>query len=44
MKILAISVTFYPDKELFERSVSSFVDFVDEVLVWENTPKEEAAE
>ena len=38
MKVLAIIVTYYPEKELLENNVSSFVDEVDKVLIWENTP------
>lgn len=38
MRILAIVVTYYPEKELLESNVSAFVDEVDKVLIWENTP------
>ena len=38
-KILAIVVTYYPDRDLLERNVSAFVDHVDKVLIWENTPE-----
>ena len=37
-KILAIVVTYYPEKELLERNVQAFIDHVDKVLIWENTP------
>lgn len=39
MKILAIVVTYYPEKELLEKNISAFIDNVDKVLIWENTPK-----
>jgi len=43
MRILAIVVTYYPEKELLESNVSAFVDEVDKVLIWENTlPKEKS--
>lgn len=41
MKILAIVVTYFPDKDLLIKNVSSFVDNVEKVLIWENTPKSE---
>ena len=37
-RILAIVVTYYPEKELLERNVQAFIDHVDQVLIWENTP------
>lgn len=43
-RILAIVVTYYPDKELLEKNVSAFIHSVDKVLIWENTPKEEKQE
>lgn len=41
MKILAIVVTYYPEKELLEKNISAFIDHVDKVLIWENTPEQE---
>ena len=38
-KILAIVVTYYPEKELLEKNILSFIDEVDKVLIWENTPQ-----
>lgn len=38
MRILAIVVTYHPEKELLEKNVSAFIDHVDKVLIWENTP------
>lgn len=43
MKTLAIIVTYYPASDLLHKCVSSFIDDVDHVLVWENTPDCEAA-
>lgn len=37
-KILAIIVTYYPEKELLERNIHAFIGHVDKVLIWENTP------
>ena len=37
-KILAIVVTYYPERELLEKSISAFIEDVDSVLIWENTP------
>ena len=36
--ILAIVITYFPEKELLERNLEAFVDEVDKVLIWENTP------
>lgn len=41
MKILAIVVTYYPEKELLEKNISAFINHVDKVLIWENTPEQE---
>lgn len=38
MKILSIVVTYYPEKELLEKNVNAFIEYVDKVLIWENTP------
>ena len=37
-KILAIVVTFYPEKELLIQNINSFIEKVGKVLIWENTP------
>ena len=39
MRILAIVITYYPEKELMEKNVSAFIDDVNKVLIWENTPE-----
>jgi len=36
--ILVVIVTFYPDKDLLKTNVASFIEKVDKVLIWENTP------
>lgn len=41
MKILAVVVTYYPEKELLEKNVAAFIEHVDKVLIWENTPESE---
>ena len=38
MKILAIVVTYYPERELLVRNVQAFIEHVSKVLIWENTP------
>ena len=38
--ILAIIVTYFPEKELLEENVDAIIDNVDKVLIWENTPSE----
>lgn len=37
-RILAIVVTYYPEKELLEKNISAFIEDVDRVMIWENTP------
>ena len=37
-RILAIVVTFFPEKELLKKNINAFIDKVDKVLIWENTP------
>ena len=37
-RILAIVVTYYPEKDLLVRNVQAFIAHVDKVLIWENTP------
>ena len=39
-RILAIVVTYYPDRELLIQNVGAFIDYVDKVLIWENTTSE----
>lgn len=39
MSILAVVVTYYPEIDLLKRNICSFIDYVDEVLIWENTPE-----
>ena len=40
-RILAIVVTYYPEKDLLVRNVGAFIDRVDKVLIWENTPSKD---
>lgn len=41
-RILAIVVTYYPEKELLYCNISAFIDYVDKVLIWENTPRRDS--
>lgn len=38
MRLLAIIITYYPEKELLEKNVSAIIADVDKILIWENTP------
>lgn len=38
VKILAIVVTYYPDEIMLRNNISAFINHVDKVLIWENTP------
>lgn len=40
--ILAIVITYYPEKELLYRNISAFIDYVDKILIWENTPRRDS--
>lgn len=40
-RILAIVVTYYPDEELLTKNIQAFVNELDKVLIWENTPEKE---
>lgn len=42
-RILAIVVTYYPERELLERNIHAFINHVDKVIIWENTPKVDRA-
>lgn len=44
MNILAIVVTFYPDRGLLENNISAFINDVDKVLIWENTPEDKKSQ
>ncbi len=39
-KILAIVVTYYPERDLLEKNISAYIEYVDKVLIWENTPSD----
>ena len=36
--ILAVVVTYFPEKELLDKNINAFILHVDKVLIWENTP------
>lgn len=36
--LLAIVVTYFPERNLLSKNISAFIDYVDKVLIWENTP------
>lgn len=39
--ILAVVLSYFPNNELLRRNIDSFIEHVDKVLIWENTPKSE---
>lgn len=39
-RILAVVVTYYPEQDLLEKNISAFIDYVDKVMIWENTPSD----
>lgn len=38
MKLLAVVISYFPDIEQLQCNVDSFIDHVDELIIWENTP------
>ena len=42
MRVLAICVVYQPDPELLLRSVASYTDAVDKLLIWQNSPLPDA--
>ena len=38
-RVLAIVVSYYPDKDLFIRNISALLESVDKLIIWENTPE-----
>lgn len=38
-KVLAIVVSYYPNVEELQRNISSYIDNVDKLIIWENTPE-----
>jgi len=37
--ILAVIIIYQPDKSLLRRNVEAFIDHVDKLMIWDNTPK-----
>ena len=42
MKLLGVLSTYYPDLIDLERNILSFLDGLDYLIIWENTPKDES--
>ena len=43
MKILAVIVAYHPETSLIRRNIAAFVDDVDKILIWRNSPLNEKA-
>lgn len=41
-KILGIVSSYYPDIEEFQRNILSYLPYLDKLIIWENTPKEDS--
>lgn len=41
MKILAVVVTYYPDAADLVKNILQYIDHVEKLIVWENTPSED---
>jgi hypothetical protein len=44
MKLLAIVITYFPDVEELRRNILQYIEQVDKLIIWENTPKDFASE
>jgi rhamnosyltransferase len=42
MKLLGVVSTYFPNLEELERNIKSYLPWVDWLIIWENTPKEES--
>lgn len=42
MRLLAVVLSYYPDKDKIKKDIEAFIDNVDKVLIWENTPHKDA--
>lgn len=42
-RILSVVITYYPDKKLLQDNINAFINYVDAILIWENTPIAESA-
>lgn len=38
MKLLGVVILYYPDKEQIMLNIASYLDEVDALLIWDNTP------
>ena len=41
IKILAILISYYPDLEQTRGNILQFIDYIDTLIIWENTPEKE---
>ncbi len=42
MKLLAVIVAFHPDPETLKRNIGQFIDYVDQLILWDNSPDQSA--
>lgn len=38
MKILCVLLSYYPNEELIKKNLCAYIDYVDKIIIWENTP------
>lgn len=38
MKLLTIVPIYKPDIELLKKSISSYIDYTDQLIIWDNSP------
>lgn len=40
MKLIAIVITYFPEEKDLIQNISSYINDVDQLIIWENTPKD----
>lgn len=41
MKLLAIVITYFPNEQELVQNIKSYIDEVDKIIIWENTPEDQ---
>lgn len=40
-RIIAVTVVYYPDKSQVRENISKYIDYIDKLIIWDNTPATE---
>ena len=44
MRLLGIVITYYPNVEETKRNIMTYIEYVDKLIIWENTPLDDRSE